>query len=122
MTTKSGDKYSGILSNSVLESTEASVTLSMTRKTYSASQGQTNGVTEKDSPFMGSGPDFKMTFKVSDLADMAVPDLVAVQSSATQNGTPHFSFSNITLTHVNARNFSAGAAAGRPTFTSPHLG
>ncbi|KAI1922181.1 poly(A)-binding protein binding protein [Ophidiomyces ophidiicola] len=73
ITTKSGEKYSGIFSGSVLESNETSFVLKMTRL-FSLEQDsvQPNGTSNHTSPYVGPGPDHKMVFDAQDVADVAV--------------------------------------------------
>lgn len=84
--TKGGDKFEGIFSGSVPDSNETHVTLSMTTRIYTTNGGQTNGVTEQDPSFVGSGPDFTMMFNMRDVADLAIPELSVAEAVKTQNG------------------------------------
>lgn len=84
--TKSGDKFEGIFSGSLPDSNETNITISMTRRTHSVNDGQTNGFTEQDSTFVGSGLDFAMTFNVRDVVDMTIPELGLPEAVKVQNG------------------------------------
>ena len=84
--TKSGDAYEGIFSYSTPDSTETNFTLSMTRRIHSASEAQSNGVTDHDFYFIGSGPDFAMTFNVRDVADVNISELSIPDALKSQNG------------------------------------
>lgn len=84
--TKSGDAYEGIFSYSTPDSTETNLTLSMTRRIHSASEAQSNGVTDHDSHFIGSGPDFAMTFNVRDVADVNILEPSIPDALKSQNG------------------------------------
>jgi Ataxin 2 SM domain len=86
ITTKSGEAYEGILSYSTPDSTETNITLSMTRRTHSAGEAQTNGIAEHESPFVGLGPDFAMTFNVRDVADVNISELSIPDAIKSQNG------------------------------------
>jgi hypothetical protein len=90
--TKSGETYEGILSYSTPDSTETNITLSMTRKTHSAGEVQTNGIAEHDAPFVGLGPDFAMTFNVRDVVDVNISDLSIPDAVKSQNGKHNHNF------------------------------
>jgi hypothetical protein len=92
ITSKSGEAYEGIFSYSTPDSTETNITLKMTRRTHSAGEAQTNGVAEHDSPFVGSGPDFAMTFNVRDVADVNISELSIPDAIKSQNGKHSHNF------------------------------
>ena len=59
----------------------------MTKKTYTESDEQTNGVADTDSSFIGSGAEFTVTFHVKDIVEIAIPELSAADGAKAQNGT-----------------------------------
>ncbi len=86
VTTKSGDKFEGICSHSTPDSNDATVTLSMAKIIHTANEGQTNGVTEHESSFVGSGSNYVMGFNMLDVVDVAIPDLSMPDAVRSQNG------------------------------------
>ena len=49
--------------------------------------GQSNGATDHESTFVGSGPDHAMTFEIRDVADISIPEVSIPEASRTPNGT-----------------------------------
>ncbi|KAK2800097.1 hypothetical protein FQN51_006336 [Onygenales sp. PD_10] len=91
ITTKSGDKFSGIFSGSSFDSNESSFTLKMVQRCSSPQpdQSRPNGLSDHASPYVGSGPDHQMIFEVQEIADVAVADVSTNGIAAKeQNGTP----------------------------------
>lgn len=68
------------------DSTETSLTLSMTRRIHSAGDVQMNGIAEHESTFVGLGQDFAMTFHVRDVADVNISELTIPDPVKPQNG------------------------------------
>lgn len=89
ITTKNGDKFSGVFSGSVLESNESSFMLKMTHRSPSQTEqtASTNGLSDRNSPFLGSAPDHQMIFDVQEVVDVAVAELSATGMAVKeQNG------------------------------------
>ncbi|KAF9886121.1 hypothetical protein FE257_012056 [Aspergillus nanangensis] len=72
LTTKNGDKYTGIFSSSSLESLDSSIILKMVQSLSKSDTQRANGVSESASPFLGSAPDHAMAWDARDLLDIAV--------------------------------------------------
>ncbi|ODH38195.1 hypothetical protein ACO22_02526 [Paracoccidioides brasiliensis] len=91
ITTRSGEKYSGIFSGSSLESNESSFTLKMTQRCSSPQpdRSRSNALSDHASPYMGSGVDYQMVFNVQDIVDVGVENVTTSGIAAKeQNGTP----------------------------------
>jgi len=58
----------------------------MAKKIHSAGEAQTNGITDHESPFTGSGSDFTMIFNLRDVADVDIPDLSIPTPGKSKNG------------------------------------
>jgi hypothetical protein len=78
----------------------------MTRRIHSASDAQMNGIAEHESPFVGSGQNFAMTFNVRDVVDvnifeLNIPDAVKTQNGKrSHNAQVHFILSNLAFTKM----------------------
>ncbi|PGH12339.1 hypothetical protein AJ80_06749 [Polytolypa hystricis UAMH7299] len=89
ITTKNGDKFTGVFSGSALESNESSIMLKMTQHVLSPQTGRSNGLSDFNSPYIGPLPDHQMIFDVQDIADVAVAEVTATGMAAKErNGTP----------------------------------
>ncbi|KAF5863023.1 hypothetical protein ETB97_010831 [Aspergillus alliaceus] len=75
ITTKNGDKYTGIFSSSSLEPSDSSFVLKMVQRLTKQEQNRTNGVSDATTPFLGSAPDHSMSFDVKDVLDIFVPNV-----------------------------------------------
>ncbi|PWY81855.1 PAB1 binding protein [Aspergillus heteromorphus CBS 117.55] len=75
VTTRSGEKFTGIFSSSALEPSESTFVLKMVQRPSKSEQHRSNGVSEASSPFMGSAPDHSMSFDFKDVADISVPNV-----------------------------------------------
>ncbi|PYH98333.1 hypothetical protein BO71DRAFT_65829 [Aspergillus ellipticus CBS 707.79] len=82
ITTKNGEKFTGIFSSSSLEPSESSFVLKMVQRPAKTEQHRSNGVSEASSPFMGSAPDHSMSFDVKDVADISVPNVSTAEVAA----------------------------------------
>ncbi|EEP80956.1 predicted protein [Uncinocarpus reesii 1704] len=89
ITTKNGEKFSGIFSGSVLEPNETSFILKMTRRaSVDPDSIRPNGTSHQSSPYLGAAPDHKMVFDVQNLADFAVEGVsTAGMETKEQNGS-----------------------------------
>ncbi|KAJ5610838.1 hypothetical protein N7510_007557 [Penicillium lagena] len=85
ITTKSGDKFTGIFSSSTLEASDSSFLLKMVQRASQENQPKANGVSEVTSPYLGTGPDHSMAFDIKDVADIAVPNVVPAEVSAKES-------------------------------------
>ncbi|OJD11732.1 hypothetical protein AJ78_07554 [Emergomyces pasteurianus Ep9510] len=91
ITTKSGEKFSGIFSGSSLEANESSFTLKMTQRCSSPQpdHSRSNGLSDHASPYIGSGVDHQMVFDVQDIADIGLENVSTSGIAAKeQNGAP----------------------------------
>ncbi|GLA10155.1 hypothetical protein AnigIFM60653_001799 [Aspergillus niger] len=89
ITTRNGDKYTGIFSSSTLEPSDCSFVLKMVQRPTKADQNKPNGVSDVSSPYMGSAPDHSMSFDVKDVVDISVPNVTPADVTAkSANGTP----------------------------------
>ena len=84
------------------DSTETTITLSMTTRIHFAGEAHTNGVGDQDSHFIGSGSDFVMTFNVRDVADVDISELSIPDAIKSQNGKPYNNFPVLFLLHRSA--------------------
>ncbi|THD00006.1 hypothetical protein EYZ11_000458 [Aspergillus tanneri] len=75
ITTKNGDKFTGIFSSSSLEPTDSSFVLKMVQRQHKDEQSRANGVSETASPYMGPAPDHTVSFDVRDVVDISVPNV-----------------------------------------------
>ncbi|EGC41258.1 PAB1 binding protein [Histoplasma capsulatum var. duboisii H88] len=87
ITTKSGERFSGIFSGSSLESNNSSFTLKMTQRCSSpqADNGRSNGLSDLSSPYIGSGVDHQMIFDVQDVADICVENVSTAGIAAKEH-------------------------------------
>ncbi|KAK1150270.1 poly(A)-binding protein binding protein [Aspergillus melleus] len=91
ITTKNGDKFTGIFSSSSLEPTDASFALKMVQRQQNKEQQRANGVSETASPYMGTAPDHTVSFDIRDVADIAVAnvstsEVIAKSSNGASSG------------------------------------
>ncbi|KAJ5684701.1 uncharacterized protein N7477_001046 [Penicillium maclennaniae] len=91
ITTKGGDRFTGIFSSSTLEASESSILLKMVQRASQENQPKTNGVSDASSPYLGSGQEHSMIFDIKDVSDIAVPDVSPAEVSAKEsNGASGF--------------------------------
>ncbi|CAG8036848.1 unnamed protein product [Penicillium olsonii] len=84
ITTKSGDKYTGIFSSSSLEPNDVSFLLKMAQRASQDGQFRTNGVSDAATPFLGSAPEHIMSFEIKDVIDIDVPNVTTAEISAKE--------------------------------------
>ncbi|KAJ5802426.1 uncharacterized protein N7503_004876 [Penicillium pulvis] len=90
ITTKNGDKFTGIFSSSTLESSDSSFSLKMVQRA-DENQSKTNGASDVASPYLGTGIDHAMSFDIRDVADISVPNVVPAEVSVKEsNGASGF--------------------------------
>ncbi|KAJ5151904.1 hypothetical protein N7492_010199 [Penicillium capsulatum] len=91
ITTKNGDRFTGIFSSSSLEASDSSFLLKMVQRAAQENQSKTNGVNDVPSPYLGAAPEHSMAFDVRDVSDIAVPNVSPADVSAKEsNGTAGF--------------------------------
>ncbi|KAJ5379336.1 hypothetical protein N7509_012455 [Penicillium cosmopolitanum] len=91
ITTKNGDKYTGIFSSSTLEASDSSFLLKMVQRTSQENQPKSNGVSDVTTPYLGAAPEHSMAFDVKDIADISVPNVSPAEVSAKEtNGAAKF--------------------------------
>ncbi|CAI7579023.1 unnamed protein product [Penicillium viridicatum] len=84
ITTKTGEKFTGIFSSSTMEPNELSFLLKMVQRTSREGQPRTNGVSDVATPYIGDAPEHTMTFDIKDVADIAVPNVTTAEVSAKE--------------------------------------
>ncbi|KAJ5893886.1 hypothetical protein N7495_005577 [Penicillium taxi] len=90
ITTKTGDKFTGIYSFSALESSDTSFLLKMVRNS-SESNAKSNGLSESISPYLGTAPDHSMSFETKDIVDFSVSDVAPTEVAMKEsNGSAGF--------------------------------
>lgn len=72
VSTKNGEKFTGIFSSSTLEASESSFVLKMVQR---SDQQKHNGANNAAVPFLGSAPDHSMVFDTKDIVDISVADV-----------------------------------------------
>ncbi|CEJ60643.1 hypothetical protein PMG11_09211 [Penicillium brasilianum] len=91
ITTKSGEKFTGIFSSSNLEASESSFLLKMVQHAAQENQGKANGVSDTATPYVGSAPEHSMAFDIKDVADISVPNVSPAEVSVKEsNGAGGF--------------------------------
>ncbi|EXJ71471.1 uncharacterized protein A1O5_05279 [Cladophialophora psammophila CBS 110553] len=83
VTSKSGEKFEGLLSGSSLTPASTKITLKMVRKL----QPQANGVASREAALVGSSPEHAMNFDLKDMADMTIADFSLPETSKLTNGS-----------------------------------
>lgn len=86
ISTTSGDRFEGVLCRSTLEPGDTSITTKMTKKISSGNDTRVNGVALQNSAFIGSGPDFAMSFEGAEIAEVSLPSLNIPEAPKPQNG------------------------------------
>lgn len=87
VTTKNGEKFTGIFSSSTLEANESSFVLKMVR----SEQPKQNGANNAASPFLGSAPDHSMVFDAKDIVDISVANVSPADvTTKPSNGMPFY--------------------------------
>ncbi|KAJ9358333.1 hypothetical protein DTO027B9_2524 [Paecilomyces variotii] len=88
VTTKNGDKFTGIFSSSSLEPNDSTFTLKMVhRPSAQSDQTRANGLSDVASPYLGSAPDHSMSFDIKEIADLSVAEVsTANMTQKEQNG------------------------------------
>jgi len=86
VTTKNGEKFTGIFSSSTLEASESSFVLKMVQRSK-PDQSRTNGVSDVAAPFLGSPPEHSMIFDAKDVLDISIADVSPADvTTKTSNG------------------------------------
>lgn len=85
--TKSGDKYEGVFAGYAGAPAASKITLKMTKKVINNPITQPNGISSWEAAFVGSSPDYAMTFDLQDMADMTIPEFSLPETSRQINGT-----------------------------------
>lgn len=91
ITTKNGDKFTGIFSSSTLEASDSSFLLKMVQRVSQENLPNSNGASNGTSSYLGAAPEHSMAFDVKDIADIAVPNVSPAEVSAKEsNGASKF--------------------------------
>uniref|UniRef100_A0A093VW94 PAB1-binding protein 1 n=1 Tax=Talaromyces marneffei PM1 TaxID=1077442 RepID=A0A093VW94_TALMA len=91
ITTKNGEKYSGIFSSSALDTNNTSVLLKMVQRVIST-ETHANGLSDTTTPFVGTTPDHSMKFKVDEITDIVVNNVTTAEVVAKDTNGPHTGF------------------------------
>lgn len=87
VTTKNGDKFTGIFSSSSLEPNDSTFILKMVQCPTQSDQAGANGLSDATSPYLGSAPDHSMSFDIKEIADVSVANVSTANVTAKeQNG------------------------------------
>ncbi|KAJ5562167.1 SM domain found in ataxin-2 [Penicillium sp. DV-2018c] len=82
ITTKTGEKFTGIFSSSTMEPSEVSFLLKMVQRVPQEGQPRANGVSDVATPYLGPAPEHIMSFDIKDVADISVPNVTTAEVSA----------------------------------------
>ncbi|KAH1503547.1 hypothetical protein KXX52_006007 [Aspergillus fumigatus] len=82
ITTRSGERFTGIFSSSSLEPHDSSILLKMVQRPAKQDHQRTNGMSDVVSPFLGTAPDHSMSFDVKDVVDIAVSNVSTADVTA----------------------------------------
>ncbi|KKY23898.1 putative pab1 binding protein [Phaeomoniella chlamydospora] len=85
VTTKSGDAFTGVLSNWILTANEQSVTLKMVQESTNYDTSA-NGIAPSTQLYLGSGADHAMTFDLRDVVIASIPNLSLTEVKNAANG------------------------------------
>lgn len=88
ITTKSGEKFEGLLSGSAFSQPSSRITLKMVRKLQAAAGGQVNGAAPREAALVGSSPEYAMNFDLKDMIDMTIADFAVPEATKLANGMP----------------------------------
>ncbi|KAN0067590.1 hypothetical protein V8E54_014155 [Elaphomyces granulatus] len=90
ITTRNGDKFTGIFSASPFELSDSTFVLKMVQRPATQSeQSRSNTLSDAGSPFLGSPPDHSMAFDIKEIADVQVTNVFTAEVAAKeQNGAP----------------------------------
>ncbi|KAG9788861.1 hypothetical protein KCU88_g1672, partial [Aureobasidium melanogenum] len=83
---KSGDKYEGLLSGSVLGPAGSKITLKMVKKTPATTAGQANGAVAREATLVGSTSEHAMNFDLKDVTDLVIPEFSPPENTKLGNG------------------------------------
>ena len=87
ITTKTGEKFSGIFSGSSLEPNETAFVLKMARRYSSDSDAIRSNGSAESSPYIGAAPDHQMILEAQDVVSVAVANVTTAGVTAKeQNG------------------------------------
>jgi hypothetical protein len=88
ITTRNGDKFTGIFSASPFELSDSTFVLKMVQRPATQSeQSRSNTLSDAGSPFLGSPPDHSMAFDIKEIADVQVTNVFTAEVAAKeQNG------------------------------------
>jgi hypothetical protein len=87
VTSKSGEKFEGLLSGSSLTSANSRIALKMVRKVHPVTGGNINGVAPREAALVGLSPEYAMNFDLRDLADMTIAEFTLPEAGKLSNGT-----------------------------------
>jgi PAB1-binding protein PBP1 len=86
LTTKTGEKYTGIFAGVNVEASEPHYILKMTKR-LQAAPDTANGTATPSDDYLGTGDDHLLTFSTQDVVDLAVQNVALDKSTAkAQNG------------------------------------
>jgi hypothetical protein len=85
ITTKSGDKFEGILSGSP-QTADFGTTLKMTKKQYSSHAAQANGIGTGEAALVGTSPEHMMSFNSKEISEISISELLPAEPAKLLNG------------------------------------
>jgi Ataxin 2 SM domain len=93
ITTRSGEKFTGIFCSSSFEPNDSTFVLKMVqRPSVPSEQLRTNTLSDVACPFLGSAPEHSMAFDLKEIAHLQISNLSTAEVAAKeQNGWCNFS-------------------------------
>lgn len=86
ITTKTGDKFEGIMSGAPAQASDSRVVLKMAKRCLPLQAGQANGVAAGNSALTGTGPEHTMSFDNKDITEIFVAELTPAEPAKPPNG------------------------------------
>ena len=86
--TKSGETFFGVFAGATTDANESAFLFKMVQKIHTQQKEDTNGSSEDNDEYVGSGSEYAMTFNVTDIIDITFTDVTATSHTTGQNGKP----------------------------------
>ena len=86
VTTKSGDKFDGIMSGSTAQAASLKITLKMAKKQHTSQGGHANGIAAGEAALVGAGPEHSMSFDNEDITEIFIAELSPTEPAKLPNG------------------------------------
>lgn len=90
ITTKSGEKFDGIMSGSTARAAGLKVTLKMTKKQHTSQAGQANGFAAEEAVLVGVAPEHSISFDNDDITEISIAELSPPEPAKLLNGVLHY--------------------------------